>query len=91
MEMSTGYLVYELLAAQAGVLLIAMVTAGLAAWLVSLRRPGSPWRVRLDLSAPTRCVAERLAWPAVPARQADPDARGGHRPRAPDGAHPAAA
>jgi hypothetical protein len=88
--MSTGYLVYELLAAQAGVLLIATVAVGLAALLVSLRLPGPPARARLDAEPGPRLV-ERLAWPATPARQADPDARGGHRPRAPDRTHAAAA
>jgi hypothetical protein len=36
-------------------------------------------------------VAERLAWPPAPARQADPDAPGAPRPRAPDGARTRAA
>jgi hypothetical protein len=89
--MGTGYLVYELLAAQAGVLLIAAVTVGLAAWLVSWRLPGPPARAWLDAEAAGPCLVERLAWPAAPARQADPDARGGHRPRAPDPLRAAAA
>jgi hypothetical protein len=89
--MSTGYLVHELLATQASVLLIAMVTIGLTAWLVSWRRPGPPWRVRLDPSATAPRLVERPARPAAPARQTDPDAPRGHRPRAPDPAHAAAA
>src|SRR6266508_3030861 len=60
--MSTGYLVYELLAAQAGVLLVATVAVGLAALLVSLRLPGPPARARLDAEPGPRLV-ERPAWP----------------------------
>src|SRR6266511_4412557 len=69
--MSTGYLVYELLAAQAGVLLVATVAVGLAALLVSLPLPGPPARARLDAEPGPRLV-ERPAWPATPARQAEP-------------------
>jgi hypothetical protein len=89
--MSTGYLVYELLAAQASVLLVAAVTVGLAALLVSRSRPGPTASVRLGAEATGPCPTERLAWPAVPARQVDPDARRGHRPRAPAGASAVAA
>ena len=89
--MGTGYLVYELLAAQAGALLIAAVTVGLAAWLVSARRPGPPARIRLAAGAAAPCLLERRARPAAPARQADPDAPGGQRPRAPDPLRTAAA
>jgi hypothetical protein len=81
--MGTGYLVYELLAAQAGVLLIAAVTVGLAAWLVSGRRPAPPAGIRLAAEAAGCCPVGRQAWPE-PARQADPDAPGGQRPRAPN-------
>jgi hypothetical protein len=81
--MSTGYLVYELLAAQAGVLLIATVAVGLATLLAGWRPPGARASVRLDIEAGARRI-ERLAWPAAPPRQADPDATDGHRPRAPD-------
>ena len=83
-----GYLVYELLAGQAGVLLIAAVTVGLAAWLVSWRRPGPPARFRPGAAAAGPCLVERPAWPLAPARQADPDAPGGQRPRAPDPSAP---
>jgi hypothetical protein len=84
--MGTGYLVYELLAAPAGALLIATVAVGLAALLVGWRWAGRPGRVRAEALITGACLAERLAWPAAPARQADPDAPGGPRPRAPDGA-----
>jgi hypothetical protein len=84
--MGTGYLVYELLAAQAGALLLATVAVGLAALLVGWRWPGRPARVRAEVLVSGACPAERLAWPAAPTRQADPDAPGGPRPRAPDGA-----
>jgi hypothetical protein len=89
--MGTGYLVYELLAAQAGALLIAAVTVGLAAWLASGRRAAPPPRLRPAAEAAGPCMAERLTWPLEPARQTDPDARGGHRPRAPDSPRTAAA
>jgi hypothetical protein len=83
LEMSTGYLLYELLAAQAGVLLVAAVAGGLAALLLSWRRTGAPTNLRPDAGTGQPRV-EWLAWPAAPARQADPDGRGAHRPRAPD-------
>lgn len=83
--MGTGYLVYELLAAQAGALLLATVAVGLAALLVGWRWPGRPAWTRADALVAGACATERLAWPAAPTRQADPDAPGGPRPRAPDG------
>jgi hypothetical protein len=89
--MSTGYLVYELLAAQAGVLLVAAVTVGLTAWLVGWRGQLAPALARVDAAPADARPIGRPVWPAAPARQADPDARGGHRPRAPDGAPAAAA
>ena len=82
--MGSGYLVYELLATQAGMLLVAAVTVGLAAWLVSGRRPAPPARIGLAAESAGPCLVERPAWPPAPARQADPDAPGGQRPRAPD-------
>jgi hypothetical protein len=84
--MGTGYLVYELLAAQAGALLIATVAVGLATLLVGWRWPGRPATTRGETLVSGPCLAKRLAWPAAPTRQADPDAPGGPRPRAPDGA-----
>jgi hypothetical protein len=83
--MGTGYLVYELLAAPAGALLIATVAVGLAALLTAgWRWPGRPGSVRAAAPASGGCPTGRLAWPAAPARQADPDAPGSPRPRAPD-------
>jgi hypothetical protein len=82
--MGTGYLVYELLAAQAGTLLLAAVAVGLAAWLVRGRWPAAPRGVRLAAEAAGPSLVGQLAWPPAPARQADPDAPGGRRPRAPD-------
>ena len=84
--MGTEHLVYELLAAPAGALLLATVAVGLAALLVAWRWPARPARVHAQTLVTGACVAERLAWPLAPARQADPDAPGGPRPRAPDGA-----
>jgi hypothetical protein len=89
--MSGGYLVYELLAAQAGVLLVAVVAAGLSTLLVGRWRPGSPRRPRLDAVSTLAGVVERMALPLAPPRQADPDARGARRPRAPDARGAAAA
>jgi len=83
--MGTGYLVYELLAAQAGALLLATVAVGLAALLVGWRWPVRPARAGAEAPVTGACPAERLAWPAARIRQADPDAPGGPRPRAPDG------
>lgn len=86
--MSTGYVAYELLAGQAGLLLAAVAAVGLSAWLVTWRRPSSAWRVRLAPAAVARDAAliERLALPVQPPRQLDPDAPRGHRPRAPSAA-----
>ncbi|HEX8927523.1 MAG TPA: hypothetical protein VGA45_01300 [Actinomycetota bacterium] len=84
--MGTGYLVYELLAAHAGALLLATVAVGLAALLVGWRWPVRPARASAGALVSGACPTERLAWPAAPSRQADPDAPGGPRPRAPDGA-----
>jgi hypothetical protein len=84
--MGTGYLVYELLAAPAGALLLATVAVGLAALLVGRRWPVRPVRASAEALVSGACLAERLAWPAAPSRQADPNAPGGPRPRAPDGA-----
>jgi hypothetical protein len=83
--MSTGYAVFELLAGQAGPLLAVMVAVGVTTWLVTWRRPGAGWAARL---APAAAGADpglpaRLAWPVQVPRQVDPDARRGHRPRAP--------
>jgi hypothetical protein len=89
--MGTEHLVYELLAAPAGALLLATVAVGLAALLVARRWPGRPARVHVQTLVTGACVAERLAWPPAPARQADPDAPGAPRPRAPDGARTRAA
>jgi hypothetical protein len=88
--MSGGYLVYELLAAQASVLLIAMMAVGLSTLVVGLRA-GSPRRLGLDPGASDAGVVERVALAVSPPRQADPDARGAHRPRAPDSRSAAAA
>lgn len=91
--MGTEHLVYELLAAPAGALLLATVAVGLAALLVAWPWPwpGRPARVHAQTLVTGACVAERLAWPPAPARQADPDAPGAPRPRAPDGARTRAA
>jgi hypothetical protein len=89
--MGTEHLVYELLAAPAGALLVATVAVGLAALLVAWRWPGRPARGHSQTLVTGACVAERLAWPPAPARQADPDAPGAPRPRAPDGARTRAA
>ena len=89
--MGTEHLVYELLAAPAGALLLATVAVGLAALLVAWRWPGRPARLHARTLVTGAGVAERLAWPAAPARQADPDAPGAPRPRAPDGARTRAA
>lgn len=93
--MGTEHLVYELLAAPAGALLLATVTVGLAALMVAWPWPwpwpGRPARVHAETLVTGACVAERLAWPPAPARQADPDAPGAPRPRAPDGARTRAA
>jgi hypothetical protein len=89
--MGTEHLVYELLAAPAGALLLATVAVGLAALLVAWRWPGRPARVHVHTLVTGACVAERLAWPPAPARQADPDAPGAPRPRAPNGARTRAA
>ena len=89
--MGTEHLVYELLAAPAGALLLATVAVGLAALLIAWRWPGRPARVHAQTFVTGACVAERLAWPPAPARQADPDAPGAPRPRAPDGARTRAA
>jgi hypothetical protein len=83
--MSGGYLAYELLAGQAGLLLAAMVALGLAVRLQRGARPGRTWRAPLT-PATGGCdpgLVQRLAWPVRPPRQLDPDARRGHRPRAP--------
>lgn len=89
--MGTEHLVYELLAAPTGALLLATVAVGLAALLVAWRWPGRPLKVHAHTLVTGACVAERLAWPPAPARQADPDAPGAPRPRAPDGARSRAA
>jgi hypothetical protein len=91
--MGTEHLVYELLAAPAGALLVATVAVGLAALMVAWPWPwpGRPARVHAETLVTGACVAERLAWPPAPARQADPDAPGAPRPRAPDGARTRAA
>lgn len=89
--MGTEHLVYELLAAPAGALLLATVAVGLAALLISWHLPVRPASVHAETPVSGACVAERLAWPPAPARQADPDAPGTPRPRAPDGARPRAA
>jgi hypothetical protein len=89
--MGTEHLVYELLAAPASALLLATVAVGLAASLVAWRWPGRPARVHAQTHVTGAWVAERLAWPPAPARQADPDAPGAPRPRAPDGARTRAA
>lgn len=91
--MGTEHLVYELLAAPAGALLLATVAVGLAALMVAWPWPwpGRPARVHAETLVTGACVAERLAWPPAPARQADPDAPGAPRPRAPDGARTRAA
>jgi hypothetical protein len=89
--MGTEHLVYELLAAPAGALLLATVAVGLAALLVTWPWPGRPTRAHAQTLVTCACVAERLAWPPAPARQADPDAPGAPRPRAPDGARTRAA
>jgi hypothetical protein len=83
--MSGGYLAYELLAGQASVLLAALVAFGLVAWLHHGARPGRTWRARLTVAtgACDQGLAERLARPVMLPRQIDPDARRGHRPRAP--------
>jgi len=91
--MSTGYIAYELLAGQAALLLVAVATVGLTAWLVAWPRPGSPWRARL---APVAAgsdpgLTERPGRPVPLPRQLDPDARRGHRPRAPSPRRAAAA
>jgi hypothetical protein len=86
--MGTEYLVYELLAAPAGALLLTTAAVGLAALPVAWRRPGRPARVHAQTLVTGACVAERLAWPPAPA---DPDAPGAPRPRAPDGARTRAA
>jgi hypothetical protein len=83
--MSTGYVVFELLAGQAGPLLAAMVAVGVTTWLVTWRWPGAR---RAAMLAPAAAGADpvlavRLAWPVQVPRQVDPDARRGHRPRAP--------
>jgi hypothetical protein len=83
--MSTGYAVFELLAGQAGPLLAAMVAVGVTTWLVTWRRPGARWAARIS---PAAAGAEpgpavRLTWPVQVPRQLHPDARRGHRPRAP--------
>jgi hypothetical protein len=90
--MGTEHLVYELLAAPAGALLLALAV-GLAALMVAWPWPwpGRPARVHAETLVTGACVAERLAWPPAPARQADPDAPGAPRPRAPDGARTRAA
>ena len=87
--MGTEHLIYELLAAPASALLLATVAVGLAALLVAW--PGRPARVHAETLVTGACGAERLAWPPAPARQADPDAPGAPRPRAPDGARTRAA
>jgi hypothetical protein len=86
--MSAGYIAYELLAGQAGLLLAAVAAMGLSAWLVTWRRPGSAWRTRLAPAAfaGDAGLIERLASPVQPPRQLDPDAPRGHRPRAPSAA-----
>ena len=91
--MGTEHLVYELLAAPAGALLLATVAVGLAALMVAWPWPwpGRPARVHAETLVTGACVAERLAWPPAPARQVDPDAPGAPRPRAPDGARTRAA
>jgi hypothetical protein len=91
--MSTGSIAYELLAGQAGLLLAAMVTVGLAGWLVTRRAPGPPWRPRLAPAAAggDPGLTQRLARPVQLPRQLDPDARHGHRPRAPSPVRSAAA
>jgi hypothetical protein len=89
--MGTEHLVYELLAAPAGALLLATVAVGLASLLVAWRWPGRPARAHAETLVTGACVAERLAWPSAPARQVDPDAPGAPRPRAPDGARSPAA
>jgi hypothetical protein len=81
--MSGGFLVYELLAAQAGVLLVAMMAIGLSTLLVSLRA-GSARRLGFDAGAMDAGAVERVALPVPVPRQADPNGRGAHRPRAPD-------
>jgi hypothetical protein len=81
--MSGGYLVYELLAAQASVLLIAMMAVGLSTVLVNLRAASSR-RLGTDPGGADAGAVERVALPLPPPRQADPDASGAHRPRAPD-------
>jgi hypothetical protein len=83
--MSGGYLAYELLAGQAGLLLAAMVALGLAVWLQRGARPGRTWRARLA-PATGGCdpgLVERLTRPVRLPRQLDPEARRAHRPRAP--------
>ena len=89
--MGTEHLIYELLAAPASALLLATVAVGLAALLVASRWPGRPARVHAETRVTGACGAERLAWPPATARQADPDAPGAPRPRAPDGARTRAA
>jgi hypothetical protein len=91
--MGTEHLIYELLAAPASALLLATVAVGLAALLVAWPWPwpGRPARVDAETLVTGAWVAERLAWPPAPARQADPDAPGAPRPRAPDGARTRAA
>jgi hypothetical protein len=88
--MSGGFLVYELLAAQAGVLLVAMMAIGLSTLLVSMRA-GSPRRLGFDAGGASAGMVERVALPVPPPRQADPDGQGAHRPRAPDAWSAAAA
>jgi hypothetical protein len=88
--MSGGYLVYELLAAQASVLLIAMMAVGLSTLVAGLRA-GPPRRLGLDPGGADAGLVERVALTLSPPRQADPDARGAHRPRAPDARSAAAA
>ena len=83
--MGTEHLIYELLAAPASALLLATVAVGLAALLVAWPWPGRPARVHAETLVTGACGAER------PARQADPDAPGAPRPRAPDGARTRAA
>jgi hypothetical protein len=89
--MGTEHLIYELLAAPASALLLATVAVGLAALLVAWPWPGRPARMHAETLVTGACGAERLAWPPAPARQADPDAPGAPRPRAPDGARTRAA
>jgi hypothetical protein len=82
--MSSGLVAYELLAGQAGLLLAVLVTVGLSVWLVSWR-PTSSWCARVGPAAraASPAPAERLVRPVQVPRQLDPDARRGHRPRAP--------